>query len=255
MSTLSNLLSSAVEKLLFHPVTITHAETIDRHFRRVRLQGEVFKGVKWVPGQAVQFYLGNLTKRAYTPMEMGPDTGSAEFLFYLHGGGPGSAWAECLKTGDGCKVMRPKDSLDFTNFEGRAIFFGDETSMAAAYALQSCRGADARHRYVLEVTSAAEAKSVADRLGLEDVTLYQRTSEGEHLEGVVRKLAQSAGRDSEGSEDSDKTDKDEGRVSQWIFTGQARSIQRVQKGLRELGVEVQRSKVRAYWSPGKTGMD
>ena len=75
MSTLSNLLSSAVEKLLFHPVTITHAETIDGHFRRVRLQGEVFKGLKWVPGQAVQFYLGNLTKRAYTPMEMGPDGG------------------------------------------------------------------------------------------------------------------------------------------------------------------------------------
>ena len=99
MSTLSNLLSSAVEKLLFHPVTITHAETIDGHFRRVRLQGEVFRGVKWVPGQAVQFYLGNLTKRAYTPMEMEADAGSAEFLFYIHGGGPGSAWAESLKKG------------------------------------------------------------------------------------------------------------------------------------------------------------
>jgi hypothetical protein len=115
--------------------------------------------------------------------------------------------------------------------------------------------ADARHRYVLEVTSAAEAKSVVDRLGLEDVTLYPRTSEGEHLERVVRKLAQSAGSASEGSEDSEKTDKYEGRVSQWIFTGQARSIQRVQKGLRELGVEVRRTMVRAYWSPGKTGMD
>jgi ferric-chelate reductase (NADPH) len=255
MSTLSNLLSGALEKLLFHPVTVTHAETIGERFRRVRLQGEVFTGVKWVPGQAVQFYLGNLTKRAYTPMEMEPDAGSAEFLFYLHGGGPGSEWAGSLKTGDGCKVMRPKDSLDFTNFEGRAIFFGDETSMAAAYALQSCRRADAKHQYVLEVTSAAEVKSVADGLGLEDVTLYQRTGDGEHLEAVVSKLAQSAGRDSEGSDDSDKTDKSEGRVSQWIFTGQARSIQRVQKGLRGLGVEVRRSKVRAYWSPGKTGMD
>jgi NADPH-dependent ferric siderophore reductase len=127
--------------------------------------------------------------------------------------------------------------------------------MAAAYALQSCRRADARPRYVLEVTSAAEAKSVVDSLGLRDVTLHQRTGEGEHLEGVVRKLAQSAGTAFEGSDDSDKADKSGGRVSQWIFTGQARSIQRVQKGLRELGVEVRRSKVRAYWSPGKTGMD
>ena len=255
MPRLSNLLSSAVEKLLFHPATITHAETIGGRFRRVRVQGEVFKGVKWVPGQAVQFYLGILTKRAYTPMQMEVDAGSAEFLFYMHGGGPGSAWAGSLRIGDGCKVMRPKDSLDFTNFEGRATFFGDETSMAAAYALQSCAKPNARHRYVLEVTSAAEAKSAVDSLGLKDVTLYQRTGEGKHLERVVTKLAQSTDREGEGSGDTGKTDKSGERVSQWIFTGQARSIQAVQKRLRELGVEVRKSKVRAYWSPGKTGMD
>jgi hypothetical protein len=52
MSPLSNFLSSAVEKLLFHPVTITHAETIGGRFRRVRLQGDVLKGVKWVPDEA-----------------------------------------------------------------------------------------------------------------------------------------------------------------------------------------------------------
>jgi ferric-chelate reductase (NADPH) len=149
----------------------------------VRLQGDVLKGVKWVPGQAVQFHLGNLTKRAYTPMAMEPDAGSAEFLFYIHGGGPGSAWAGRLTTGDDCMVMRPKNSLDFTNFEGHAIFFGDETSMAAAYALQSCKRADVRHRYVLEATSAAEAKSVVDWLKLEDVTLYQRTGEGSIWKG------------------------------------------------------------------------
>ncbi len=180
MSTLSNVLSSAVEKLLFHPVTITHAETIGERFRRVRLHGAVFRGVKWVPGQAVQFYLGNLTKRAYTPMGMDPVAGSAEFLFFIHGGGPGSVWAGRLKTGDSGNVMRPKDSLDFTNIEGQEIFFGDQTSMAAAYALRSCKRADARHQYVFEITSAAEAKSVVDRLGLEDVTLCQRTRDGEH---------------------------------------------------------------------------
>jgi NADPH-dependent ferric siderophore reductase len=186
---------------------------------------------------------------------MEPDAGSAEFLFYIHGGGPGSAWAGRLTTGDDCMVMRPKNSLDFTNFEGHAIFFGDETSMAAAYALQSCKRADVRHRYVLEATSAAEAKSVVDWLKLEDVTLYQRTGEGDHLEEVVRQLAQSADRDSEEFDDSDDTDKSGEGVSQWIITGQAQSIQRVQKGLRGLGVEVRRNKVRAYWSPGKTGMD
>ena len=100
-----------------------------------------------------------------------------------------------------------------------------------------------------------EARSVADRVGLEDMTLYPRTGEGEHLEGVLRKLAQSAGENFEGSDHSERTDKSGAQFSQWIFTGQAQSIQRVQKGLRRLGVELGRSKVRAYWSPGKAGMD
>jgi len=37
MSTLSNLFSIAIEKLLFHQVTITRAETIAGRFRRVCL--------------------------------------------------------------------------------------------------------------------------------------------------------------------------------------------------------------------------
>src|SRR5258708_3146846 len=121
--------------------------------------------------------------------------------------------------------MRPKDSLDFTNFEGHAIFFGDETSMAAVYALQSCARADARPLYVLEVNLGGGAKSVGDRLGLRDVTLYQRTGEGEHLEGVVRKLAQSAGKNLRCLTIPTRLTSLGGRVSQWIFTGQARSIQ------------------------------
>jgi ferric-chelate reductase (NADPH) len=245
---LSNVLSSAVERLLFHPVTLTHAETIGGCFRRLRLQGEVFRGVKWVPGQAVQIYLGNLTKRAYTPMEMEPDAGSAEFLIYIHGGGPGSEWAASLTAGDVCKVTRLKDSLNLMDVEEHAIFFGDDTSIAAAYALQSCERVDARHHFVLEVTSAAETKSVVDCLGLRDVTLYQRTDDGEHLAGLVSKLAEIAGKNSEGIGDFHKSGKSERQVLQWLFTGQAQSIQRVQKDLRRMGVEVRRSKVRAYWS-------
>jgi len=240
MSGLTSFLSSAIEKFLFHPMTVTESEVIGSHFRLIRMQGEEFKGVRWTPGQAVQIYLGNLTKRAYTPMDLDPEAGSARFLFYLHGGGPGSAWAATLKTGDICQVMRPKDSLDFTAFKEPVLFFGDETSLAAAQTLHRCRKNALRIRFLLEVTSPPEVEIATAKLGLENIALFEKKQNGSHLEKIITRLVEDAS--ALGS-------------PQWVFTGQARSIQNIRKSLRAAGVEPSNSKVRAYWSPGKTGMD
>ena len=240
MPHVTSLISGAIEKLIFHPVTVTESEMVGRHFRLVCLQGEAFKGLRWIPGQAVEFYLGKLTKRTYTPMDLDPDQGAARFLFFLHGGGPGSAWAGTLERGDICHVLRPKNSLDFTTFASPALFFGDETSLAAARALSCHRSHAAGDRIVLEVTSPVETGAVVAQLGLQGVQLFAKTSTGAHLDGTVQRLAESAG--AMGS-------------PQWVFTGQARSIQAIRTRLRDLGVASTGSKVRAYWSPGKTGMD
>ena len=240
MSGLTSFLSSAIEKFLFHPMTVTESEVIGSHFRLIRMQGEEFKGVRWTPGQAVQIYLGNLTKRAYTPMDLDPEAGSARFLFYLHGGGPGSAWAATLKTGDICQVMRPKDSLDFTAFKESVLFFGDESSLAAAQALHRYRKNTLRTRLILEVTSPQEVEMVTAKLALENVALFEKKHDGSHLEKIVTRLVEDAS--ALGS-------------PQWVFTGQARSIQSIRKLLSAAGIESSNSKVKAYWSPGKTGMD
>ena len=116
MPTLLHILSSAVDKLLFHPVSITGVGAMGEEFRLLSMQGVGFQGVKWIPVQTVQIFLGNLTKRAYTPTSLEPDAGSASFLVYLHGKGPGSGWAASTRAGNICQVMRPKNSIDFTNF-------------------------------------------------------------------------------------------------------------------------------------------
>ncbi len=240
MPTFTGVLSNAVEKLLFHPMTVTSTERIEDRFCVAHIQGKSLLGVKQVSGQAVQFFLGNLTKRAYTPMNLDPATGSASFLFYLHGGGPGSAWAAKVKAGDTCQVMRPKDSLDFTNFSRPALFFGDETSFAAAQALHACGRDPVNNRYVLEVNSPAQAEIMLARLGVGNTILVQKAEDGSHLAAVASALMHHASAM---------------HAPQWIFTGQARSIQKLQGSLKMAGVQISKSKVRAYWSPGKTGMD
>jgi NADPH-dependent ferric siderophore reductase len=240
MPGLSSFLSNTIEKLLFHPVTVIQTEGFGGHFQLVRMQGEGFSGVSWTPGQAVQFFLGNLTRRAYTPMNVDAVAGAASFLFHLHGGGPGSGWAAALKPGDRRQVMRPKDSLDFSTIQTDAIFFGDDTSLAAAQALQGCHPKTLGRWSVLEVVSADAAQAVAQKLALDRLALIQKEPNDAHLNKIVAKLAEhSAALQS----------------PQWVFTGQARSIQTLRKNLKARGIELARSKVRPYWASGKTGMD
>ena len=245
MSTLSGILSGAVKKLLFHPVRITDVEPVGECFRLLRMHGKVFEGLKWIPGETIQIYVGELTKRAYTPMDVNPDKGSAHFLVYLHGEGPGAAWAASARAGDLCQVMRPKRSIDFPGFTGPVVFFGDETSLAAAQALHFCKGQGAlepgdRPRFTLEVNSPDQAEVVLRRLGVSGFSLVQRREDGSHLSEVVSSLTGQAS---------------SLHLPQWVFTGQARSIQGVQKELRRAGVTLDGSRTKAYWAPGKTGLD
>jgi ferric-chelate reductase (NADPH) len=237
---MSSFLSTAIEKLLFHPVSVSAVERVGESFYLVSMQGEGLHGVTWIPGQTIQFMVGSLTKRAYTPMDVDAKAGSARFLLYRHGQGPGSAWAASLQEGDVCQLMRPKNSIDFTKEQGPAVFFGDETSFAAAQVLQQCQQERASGRLVFEVVSLTDARAVVSTLKLEQVTLLQKTNDGSHLEQAAQELNRFA------SVHNTPT---------WFFTGCAPSIQVVRKLLKADGVSLSRGAVKPYWSPGRKGID
>ena len=240
MSVLAQFISNAVERLLFHPLTVTSVEPVGKHFRLMRVMGNGFKGFKWSEGQKVQIMVGPLTKRAYTPMDLDPVKGSASFLLYLHGSGPGAAWAAAARVGDVCNAMRPQDSIDFASFSAPALFFGDETSLAAAQTLSQCERLTARSQFLFEVSSIAQTARILRRLNIPNTELIQKNHDGSHLPLVVSKLIEQATL----------------MLSpQWILTGQAQSIQGIRRGLNQAGVPLLRSKVKAYWSLGKSGLD
>jgi ferric-chelate reductase (NADPH) len=240
MPPIPRLVSGAVEKAFFRPVTIVTAKRIGQRFRLVHLRGDGLKGVKSIPGQAVQINIGNLVTRTYTPMDLDPHNGSAHFLIYLHGDGPGSRWASSLSEGDTCLVMRPKRSLDFRAVNVPTLFFGDETSLAASQAFQSSRAVVRHNHYVFEATSLAEARHVVREFDLLNVTLIQKSDDGGHLREVASTLM------GKGSGT---------KWPCWFFTGKATSIQSIRKYFRASQFHPLNSHVKAYWSPGKTGLD
>jgi ferric-chelate reductase (NADPH) len=240
MSPLPGFVTNTIEKLFLRPAVVSRVSDLAGHFRIVQLSGDSLKGEAWKPGQALRVYLGNLTARTYTPISWNSVIGCAELLIFLHGNGPGSAWASSVRCGDLCKLTRLQNSLDFDAIDAPPIFFGDETSIGAAHALNFAINREQRSSFVFEVSSLVESEEVIRAIDLPNAKLVQKERNDEHLEEVEDNLLRASSR----SEDAE-----------WLFAGNAISIQTLRKRLRSRDVPMAKPKVKAYWAPGKVGLE
>jgi NADPH-dependent ferric siderophore reductase len=218
------------------PARVTAVETLSPHFRLVDLEGDALKDVAWAVGQKVQVAMGTgLTARTYTPMSWDADCGATRILAFSHGDGPGSRWASGLRAGDTCQFFGPRRSLDLSGLETPVVLFGDETSFGLGAALGDSP-LDAT--YVFEASDLAEARPVLESIGLGDATLIERIADETHLAGAEIDLVRRAK-----------------SGAHFILTGKASSIQHMSRALKAAGVGSARVKAKAYWAPGKTGLD
>ncbi|MYN15263.1 siderophore-interacting protein [Rugamonas sp. FT107W] len=230
-------LEAAVLKLFTRNAQVLHVEDIGPAFRLITLGGEALRNIAWTPGDKLQIQLGGWVQRTYTPMDWDTESGRTRILVYLHADGPGTHWARLVRKGDDCTVFGPRRSLRLEQPRGRAILFGDETSLGLAVALS---GQAAPLRMVFEVSSLAEAAPVIRQLGLDDAHLCVRREGGEHfneLDAHMSALLQSH------------------PSAEIVLTGKAGSIQHVSRLLRQQGATAGRRQSKAYWAPGKAGMD
>jgi len=220
------------------PASVTAVETLSPHFRLVDLEGDALRAVDWAPGQKVQVAMGSgLTARTYTPMSWDADRGATRVLAFSHGDGPGSRWANGLRVGDTCQFFGPRRSLDLADLETPIVLFGDETSFGLGGALRDSRkGAAAT--CVFEVSDLGESRQVLEAIGLGDATVIERTADDAHLARAETELARLAA-----------------GGALFILTGKASSIQHMSRVLKAASVGSVRVKAKAYWAPGKTGLD
>jgi NADPH-dependent ferric siderophore reductase len=220
------------------PARVAAVETLSPHFRLADLEGEALRNVAWTAGQKVQVSMGSgLSARTYTPMSWDADRGRTRMLTFAHGDGPGSRWASGLREGDICQFFGPRRSLDLSGLESPVVLFGDETSFGLAAAFRDSLQ-DARATHVFEVADVVESRPVLEAIGLGKATLIERIADDAHLaaaEAEMLRLAASG--------------------AHFVLTGKASSIQRVSRALKAIGVVSSRVKTKAYWAPGKIGLD
>ncbi|WP_249139172.1 siderophore-interacting protein [Bradyrhizobium japonicum] len=219
---------------LMRPARVTGVETLSPRFRSIELEGDALKGVAWTIGQKIQVAMGSgLSARTYTPVSWDAEKGRTRLLAFAHGNGPGSRWVSALRQGDICWFFGPRRSLDLSAPRAPTVLFGDETAFGVASAFRDNRQVD----YVFEVSDAAEADPVLAAIGLGGATLIARSAEDAHLASVDAELLRFAA------------------SAHFVLTGKASSIQRISRSLKAAGVARSRMSTKAYWAPGKTGLD
>jgi ferric-chelate reductase (NADPH) len=228
----------ALLRWLMRPARVAAVETLSPHFRLADLESEALRNVAWTAGQKIQVSMGSgLSARTYTPMSGDADSGRTRILTFAHGDGPGSRWASGLREGDTCRFFGPRRSLDLSGLGSPVVLFGDETSFGLAAALRDsphARGAI----HVFEASDVAESRPVLEAIGLGRATLIERIADDAHLaaaEAEVLRLAASG--------------------AHFVLAGKVSSIQRVSRALKAVGVASSRVKTKAYWAPGKIGLD
>jgi NADPH-dependent ferric siderophore reductase len=231
-------LNEVLRRILMREATVTACEPVAAQFRLITLEGPALREVAWIPGQKVQIAMsGPFVTRTYTPIEWDAVAGSTRILGYMHGDGPGSAWVRNMKPGAKCDVFGPRRSIDVSDVPGTLALFGDETSMGLAFALQNEDRARTIRCY-FEVTDLESSRLVITRLPLVHAELFSRTKDEVHLErmeAAFRALV-----------DSDAT---------FVLTGKVSTIQRLKRVLKRHDVPARRVVTKAYWAPGKAGLD
>ncbi|NTX54999.1 siderophore-interacting protein [Myxococcus sp. CA039A] len=217
------------------PSHVARVETLAPRLRRVRFEGESLRGVVHEPGQEVEFRVSETAFRHYTPSMMDPVTGAMEVVFFLHGQGPGSAWAEALQPGDTADILGPGGRLGVDEEAPAHVFLGDETCLGLFQAMIRALPSPLRLLGAIEVEPGAE--DWLERVGvpLTAVTREHGQPRGEALRAWLgRNVLPGA---------------------TCYLAGHAGSIVTLRKELLERhGVSRRSVRSKAYWADGKRGL-
>lgn len=240
-------LSRALLRLLMKRATVVATEPLADRFRLITLDGPALQGVAWTPGQKIQIAMGSaFVARTYTPIDWDAAAGRTSILGYAHGNegrnGPGSRWVCGIRPGDTCDLFGPRQSVDVPHARvplARAplALFGDETSIGLACALMR-REPPRSIACHFEVDDAASISRLAATLGIGAAALYPRREDDAHVAEMEAALSApiEAG-------------------ATFVLTGKAGTLQRLRHSLKRLAVPTARIVSKAYWAPGKSGLD
>jgi len=223
MSSIKGKLVRLVSRVALDRATVVSAESIGG-FRRLLLQTSAQTAAA---GTKLQLLLPTDDVRTYTPIAT-PE--GIVLLGWMHAGGPGARWMTNARAGDVLPFVGPQRSLVLD--AGPVVLVGDETSVAVAAAFAVERPGQVHA--VIQADAAADVPAAAASVGLTSIDVVARRDTAATIEAVQSFLAQTPN-------------------AVVALTGGAELIVAARDELRRAGVTNLKGK--AYWIPGRAGLD
>jgi len=195
-------------------------------FRRISLRS---KASRPAAGSKVQLLLPSDDVRTYSPIAS-PEEGEFVLLGWKHAGGPGARWIAEVTVGSEVFFAGPQRSLELST--GPVVIVGDETSVGVAASYAAARPGQVQA--VLQGRSPEQVRAAAECVGLRPTHVAARDDISSLIEAIVAAHASAP----------------HGSVG---LTGGSELVVAVRDALRARGVP--NVKTKAYWIPGKTGLD
>ncbi|MDC0743557.1 siderophore-interacting protein [Polyangium mundeleinium] len=233
MSAIKQALGGLLKPIL-RAVRVEHVTDVAARFRLIVLAGEALTGPRCAPGDKVQVMIDG-DFRTYTPFAFDAAAGRASLLAFLHGDGPGARWGRAVRAGDEVFLFGPRGSLPLRALPSPAVLVGDETSLAVGRSLGELGRPST---VVLEVDDVAATQAAADAIGLRDASFVARAAGDAHVDALwsaVKAASQTS--------------------SALVLTGKAQTIQAIRRLAQRDRVAFAAQKNKAYWAPGKRGLD
>lgn len=229
--TVETLLSSKMPM-----VRVTETEYLSAFIKRIRLQGDL-KGWNVQPGYATAVRISDTEYRNYTPAFTDVEKGIVDLIVHLHSDAPGSRYMNNLFAGDELKLLMPRGKKVYSEDVKQYFFFGDETTLALACALNEKLKKNSRLlQFYFELD--AENKNIPGILGLDNYSVFSKNKTFADVELVKElPLAQTP----------------YWKNASYIVAGNATSVQTVRRALKQLAVSGSII-AQAYWAAGKIGL-
>jgi NADPH-dependent ferric siderophore reductase len=179
MSTLLEMLTNYLTKRPVTQATVVKVEQVSQHFRFIELACPTPFKTTVVPGDKISITTDG-KRRCYTPIAVKVET-HIRLGIYLHGKGPGSAWASSVKVSDVVRLKGPRPSLNLSTVNAPCVLFGDETAFAVARCLQRHLGTKHASRFFFEVNSLTDAQAAVTALELKNTVLIEKVLGQTHI--------------------------------------------------------------------------
>ncbi len=215
----------ALGGVLLKEARIASVEDVSDGFRKLVLRADAVAAPE--PGSKLQLLVSEDDVRTYTPIASG-DT--LVLLGSRHAGGPGAAWIGAASVGEVVQFVGPQRSLSLP--VGPVIMVGDETSVAVAASFEAARPGQVQG--IFAVRDPEATRLAARSVGLERAHALPSPD----LTGVVEAVGVARG---------------ERPGAVVAITGGSELVVAVRAALRNAGVG--ELKTKAYWIPGRAGLD